>query len=198
VAEQGRVRWKRFILIFAPVATMTSLLIGATAQGVISATFVVSGDSFKLYTGELRGQGFALTGGVVHDKKGHVIPVIPLGVRRAIATDLCQSVLMKTPLGSVTFRLTGGQGGNEVTVNNLVIDVAAWQSAALLRDIEMGRDASTLDEVPGVAGPAGAFGGQGRTITIRDVRIAARAVTASTFSLPDLGLKAVRGEHECF
>ena len=57
MAEQGRVRWKRFGLTLVPVAAMTSLLIGATAQGVIGATgFVVSSNSFKLFAGgELRG-----------------------------------------------------------------------------------------------------------------------------------------------
>ncbi|MFI7617627.1 DUF6230 family protein [Nonomuraea terrae] len=198
MAEQGRVRWRRFALVFAPVAVMTSLLIGATAQGVIGATFVVSGDTFKIYSGELRGQGFALAGDVVRDKKGRLIPVIATGVRKAVISDLCQSVLAKTPVGTVTIRITGGQHGNKVTVENLVIDVAAAQSAATLRDIELGRDASTLDEVPGVRGPAGSFGGQGRSLTLSDVRLSAWAVTAATFSLPDLGLKMVRGAHECF
>ncbi|MEU7891953.1 DUF6230 family protein [Nonomuraea sp. NPDC049152] len=198
MAEQGRVRWKRFALIFAPVAAMTSLLVGATAQGVIGATFVVSGDTFKLFTGELRGQGFALAGGVVRNKKGQVIPVVVTGIRRAVATDLCQSVLMKTPLGAVTVRITGGQGGNQVTVEDMVVDVAAAQSAATLQDIELGRDASTLDEVPGVRGPAGTFGGQGRALTLRNVKLSAWAVTAATFSLPDLTMKVLSGEHECF
>lgn len=198
MAEQGRVRWKRFALIFAPVAVTTSLLIGATAQGVIGATFVVSGDTFKLFTGELRGQGFSLAGGAVRNKKGQVIPVIVTGIRRAVATDLCQSVLMKTPMGAVTVRITGGKAGNEVTVENMVIDVAALQSAASLRDIELGRDASTLDEVAGVRGPAGTFGGQGRALTLRNVRLSAWAVTAATFSLPDLSMRLLPGEHECF
>ncbi|MEV8634180.1 DUF6230 family protein [Streptosporangium sp. NPDC051023] len=198
MAERGRVRWKRFFLIFTPVAVVTSLLVGATAQGVIGATFVVSGDTFKLFTGELRGQDFTLAGGVVRTKKGQVIPVIVTGVRRAVATDLCTSALVRTPAGTITIRITGGRDGNEVTIEDLVIDVAAAQSAATLRDVELGRDASTLDGVPAARGPAGSFGGQSSTFTLRNTRLSAWAVTAATLSLPDLGLKVLRGEHECF
>ncbi|MFF4987015.1 DUF6230 family protein [Streptosporangium saharense] len=198
MAEQGRVRWRRFLLILVPVAVTTSLLVGAVAQGVVGATFVVSGDAFKLFTEELRGQGFTLSVGVVRNKKGQTIPVIVTGVRRATARGLCQSALVRTPVGTVTIRITGGQDGNEVTIENMVIDVAGAQSAATLRDVELGRDASTLDWVPSARGPAGTFGGQSRTFTLHDVRLSAWAVTAATLSLPDLGLKVLRGEHECF
>ncbi|TYB50761.1 cholesterol esterase [Nonomuraea sp. PA05] len=198
MAEQGRVRWKRFAWIFAPVAAMTSLLVGATAQGVIGATFVVSGRSFKLFAGELRGQGFALSSDVVRTRKDRRIPVITTGVRRAVVTGLCQSALVKTPLGTVTIVLTGGRGGNVVTIDDLVIDVAVGQTAATLRDLELNRDAGTLDEVPDARGPAGTFGGQASAVTLRNVRLDAWAATAATFSLPDLGMKVLRGEHECF
>ncbi|MGP3937175.1 DUF6230 family protein [Nonomuraea sp. KM88] len=198
MAELGRVRWKRFGLMLVPVTAMTSLLVGATAQGVIGATFVVSGRSFKLFAGELRGQGFSLATDVDRTKKGQLIPVIVAGVRRAAVSELCSSALVKTPVGTVTLRLTGGQAGNEVNIDNLVIDVVAGQTAASIRDLELGRDASTLDEVPAGRGPAGTFGGQARVVTLRNVRLGARAVTAATFSLPDLGLKITRGAHECW
>lgn len=198
MAARGRVRWRRFALIFTPAVAVAALLVGATAQGVIGASFVVSGDTFKLATAELRGQGFALAGGVVRNAKGQVIPVVKTGIRRAVATGLCQSVLIRSPLGSVTVRLTGGLGGNEVTVENMVVDVAVARTAATLTGIQLGRDAGTLDAVPGLRGPVGTFGGQGRTITLRDVRLQAWAVTAATFSLPDLTMKVIPGVHECF
>lgn len=198
MAEVGRVRWKRFVLSLVPVAVTTSALVGATAQGVIGATFVVSGSSFKLYTGELRGQGFTLAPNVVRNKKGRTIPVITTGIRRSVSADLCQSVLMESPLGTVTLRITGGQGGNRVTVENMVIDVAEWQSGATFLGMQLGRDASTLTEVPGGRGPAGVFGSQGRALTLRDVRLTGWAVTAATFSLPDFELDVIPGDHECF
>jgi hypothetical protein len=198
MAEQGRVRWKRFGLILVPVAAMTSLLIGATAHGVIAATFVISGNGFKLFAGELRGQGFSLATDVDRTRKGRLVPVIVAGVRRAAVTELCSSALVKTPVGTVTLRLTGGQGGNEVNIDNLVIDVTAGQNAASIRDLELGRDAGTLDEVPAGRGPAGTFGGQARVVTLHNVRLDARAVTAATFSLPDLGLRLSRGVYECY
>ncbi|AQZ71069.1 hypothetical protein BKM31_42330 [[Actinomadura] parvosata subsp. kistnae] len=198
MAEQGRVRWKRFAVILAPVAVVTSVVVGATAQGVIGATFVVAGSAFKLSVGELRGQGFAMTGGVVENRAGRSIPVIATGVRRAVVTDLCQSVLVRTPFGPVTMRLTGGRGGNVVTIDDLVLDVETGRTGADLRALELGRDAATLDEVPGLRGPAGAFGSQASAVTLRDLRLSPRAATAATFRLPDLGLDVVRGERECF
>ncbi|MGW4791023.1 DUF6230 family protein [Nonomuraea sp. NPDC004297] len=198
MAEQGRVRWKRFAWILVPVTALTGLLVGATAQGVIGATFVVSGRSFKLFSGELRGQGFTLATGVDRTKKGRLIPVIVAGIRRATVSDLCTSALVKTPLGTVTLRLTGARDGNVASIDDLVIDVALGQTAASIRDLELGRDASTLDEVPDGRGPAGTFGGQARSVTLHNVRLSAWAATAATFSLPDLRLNIVRGEQECF
>ncbi|MBB6556279.1 DUF6230 family protein [Nonomuraea rubra] len=198
MAEQGRVRWKRFALIFAPVTVMTSLLVGATAQGVIGATFVVSGNAFKLAVGELRGQGFTLASDLVETRKGRKIPVIATGVRHAVVTDLCQSALVRTPMGTITILLTGGRAGNVVTIDDLVIELETGRTAAYLRDLELGRDAATLDQVPGFGGPPGSFGSQARAVTLRNVRLSPRAATAATFSLPDLSLDAVRGERECY
>ncbi|RBQ11632.1 hypothetical protein DP939_45025 [Spongiactinospora rosea] len=115
MAEQGCVRWKRFGLIFVPVAAVTSLLVGATAQGVIGATFVVSGNSFKLFAGELRGQGFTLAGGMDRTGTGRAVPVIVSDIRRAAVTGLCTSALVRSPIGTVTMRLTGGQGATRWT-----------------------------------------------------------------------------------
>ncbi|MFE3452872.1 DUF6230 family protein [Nonomuraea sp. NPDC059194] len=196
MAEQGRVRWKRFALIFTPVVAMASLLVGATAQGAIGASFVVAGSTFKLFAGELRAQGFTLAEGVVHDIKGRTIPVIVTGIGRAQVTDLCQSAVVKSPLGAVTVTITGGLEA-PVTVENMVIDTAVARADATINDLELGRDASTLD-VPAARGPAGTFGAQGRTVTLRDVRLTAWAVTAATFRLPDLKLSLRAGEHECF
>ncbi|RBQ20707.1 cholesterol esterase [Spongiactinospora rosea] len=199
MAEQGCVRWKRFGLILVPVAAMTSLLIAATAQGVIGATFVVSGDSFKLFARELRGQGFTLAGGMDRTRRGQAVPVIVSGIRRATVVELCTSALVRTPIGVVTMRLTGGEGGNEVGIDNLVIDVEMGQTAASIRDLELGRDAGSLDAVPGgPGGPAGTFGSQARVVTLRNVRLGAWAVTAATFSLPDLRLRVLRGTYECY
>lgn len=125
MVEQGRVRWKRFALVFTPVVALTLLLVGATTEGAIGATFVVSSSTFKLFTGELRAQGFTLAGGVDHDIKGRAIPVLLTGIRRAEVFDLCQSVVLKTPLGAVTARITGGRGDAPVVAEDLVIDAAA-------------------------------------------------------------------------
>ncbi|RBQ11633.1 hypothetical protein DP939_45030 [Spongiactinospora rosea] len=83
-------------------------------------------------------------------------------------------------------------------IDDLVIDVAVGQTAASIRDLELGRDAGTLDEVPSGGGPAGTFGSQARVVTLRNVRLGAWAVTAATFSLSDLHLRVLPGTHECY
>ncbi|MEU4698726.1 DUF6230 family protein [Nonomuraea dietziae] len=198
MVEQGRVRWKRFALVFTPVVALTSLLVGATTEGAIGATFVVSSSTFKLFTGELRAQGFTLAGGVDRDIKGRAIPVLLTGIRRAEVFDLCQSVVLKTPLGAVTVRITGGRGDAPVVAEDLVIDASAARAAAAFNDIQLGRDASTLDAPPGARGPAGTFGAQSRTVVLRNVRLTAWAVTAGTFTLPDLALSLQVGDNPCF
>lgn len=198
MVEQGRVRWKRFALVFTPVVALTLLLVGATTEGAIGATFVVSSSTFKLFTGELRAQGFTLAGGVDHDIKGRAIPVLLTGIRRAEVFDLCQSVVLKTPLGAVTARITGGRGDAPVVAEDLVIDAAAARAAAAFKDIQLGRDAGTLDAPAGARGPAGTFGAQSRTVVLRNVRLTAWAVTAGTFILPDLALSLQTGDRPCF
>ncbi|WP_406315010.1 DUF6230 family protein [Streptosporangium sp. NBC_01639] len=198
MVEQGRVRWKRFALAFTLVLTTTSLLVGATVQGAIGVTFVVSSSTFKLFAGEFRAQGFTLAVGIDRDIKGRLIPVLVTGVRRAEVFDLCTSAILKTPLGAVTLRITGGRGDEPVVATDLVIDAAAAQAAAFFNDIQLGRDASTLDAVPGARGPAGSFGAQSRTAVLRDARLTAWAATAGTFSLPDLALTLQVGDHPCF
>jgi len=39
----GRVRWRRFALIFGPAAAVTAVLVGLPANGAIAASMSVSG-----------------------------------------------------------------------------------------------------------------------------------------------------------
>ncbi|MCT9928836.1 DUF6230 family protein [Planotetraspora sp. A-T 1434] len=196
--EQGQVRWRRFALVFVPALAVASVLVGATAEGAIGASFVVSGDTFKVSADKLQGQGFVQYGSLVENKKGQKIPVAVSGIRHATLTNMCQTVLVKSPVGKVTIRLTAGTGKDPVVAENMIVDAAQLQGNAVFTNIEAGRDAGTLDAVPGGEGQSGMFGQQARSVSMENFKQVSWAVNAATFKLPGLKLTVEPGAHECF
>ncbi|GAA2595987.1 DUF6230 family protein [Actinomadura fulvescens] len=189
-APLGRVRWKRLAAITAPAALGAGALIFMTAQGTIASSFAVSGSSFKVKADSLDGTGFVQYGGVDHESNGTKHPVQVSGIKNATIRNMCQSV----KVGPFTLRLTAGTGKTPVTARNLTLDVAQLDADAVFENIEIGRDASTLDKGPG-KGAAGMFGQQADEIHLTNVRQTAWATTAGTFRLADLSMKL--GD-ECF
>ncbi|GII53307.1 hypothetical protein Pth03_16960 [Planotetraspora thailandica] len=196
--ERGHVRWKRFALVFVPAAVVASVLVGATAEGAIGASFVVSGDTFKVSADKLQGQGFIQYGSLTQNKKGQKIPVAISGIRHATLTNMCQTVRVDSPVGDVTIKLTAGTGKNPVVAENMIVDASQLQGNAVFKNIQVGRDASTLDAVTGGAGPSGMFGQQATSVSITGFKQVSWAVNAATFKLPDLKLTVEPGDHECF
>ncbi|MEV3922317.1 DUF6230 family protein [Actinomadura coerulea] len=191
-AATGRVRWKRFAAIAAPAAVGAGALVLMTAQGAVASSFAVSGGSFKVSAASLTGQGFVQYGGVDESKDGAKHPVQISAIRSAQIRDMCQSV----KVGPFTLRLTAGTGDKPVEASDLVLDVEQLNADATFSDIEIGRDASTLDKGPdGARGPAGMFGQQASTVELRNVKQVAWATTAGTFKLNNLSMKLGA---ECF
>jgi hypothetical protein len=196
--EQGRVRWKRFALIFIPSTAVASLLLCATVQGAVGASFVVAGETIKVSADEIRAWGVSEFGDTVQTKDGSEHPVYVTALRRSEADNLCQSYLLRTPLGPVTIRLTGGTGGEPVRAENQVIYAIRLESHPRYTGLRFGRDASTLPSVPGVTGPTGAVGQYASTATVRHSRQLQLATSAWVLDVPDSSLRVLRGEHECF
>jgi hypothetical protein len=66
-------------------------------------------------------------------------------------------------------------------------------------NIEIGRDASTLNKGPnGAQGLQGLFSQQADRIVITDLRQVAWAANAGRFRLPNLRMNLVDGRDECF
>lgn len=91
----------------APAAVGAGALVFLTAQGAIAASFAVSGDSFKVAVDRLDGKGFVQYGGIDVSKDGVKHPVQVSAIREATIRGMCQSVLVKTPLGPLTVQRTG-------------------------------------------------------------------------------------------
>ncbi|MFD0692076.1 DUF6230 family protein [Actinomadura fibrosa] len=188
----GRVRWKRFAAIAAPAAIGAGALVFMTAQGAIASSFAVSGGSFKVSADSLDGQGFVQYGGTDGTKDGTKHPVQISGIKSAEIRNMCQSV----KVGPFTLRLTAGTGDTPVQASDLVLDVEQLNADATFSNIEIGRDASTLDKGPsGAKGPIGMFGQQADSIKLTNVKQVAWATTAGTFKLSDLSMKLGK---ECF
>jgi hypothetical protein len=193
----GRTRWRRFAALMAPATLAAGALIAFTAEGVLAASFAVSGQNFKVSAETLEADGFAQFGAVDAGVDGEHHPVAPAGIRSATLTKLCQSVLVPTPLGDMTLRITAGSS-KPVTATNLVLDADQLGGDATFTDIELGRDASTLDQVPGHTGPRGRFGQQAAKVSLTNLEVRAWKTTAGTFNLTGMKMVAKFGRDECF
>jgi hypothetical protein len=157
------------------------------SQGVLAASFTVSGTSFKISADGLRGSGFVLYGGAERtaDK---AVPVAVVGFRSVVLDNFCQSVfLSRVPLvGDVTLRMTS------TGMTDLGGDLT-------LITPELGVDAARLAKgPPGARGEPRSFGMQADEARAASPRMIAWSAAAQTISLKNLALSMRTGRHECF
>jgi hypothetical protein len=188
---RGKVNWRRFGAIILPSIAAAVALVVLTSQAVIAVSFSISGTPFTVAAKQLKGQGFEQFGvldhSVLKNLPGHTNQIVLTAnaIRSATLSHLCQSV----SLGAFTLRITAGDGSTPVTATDLVVDADQLSgSTASFTHINIGQDASTLNEVPGITGPAGVFAQQADTVVIDNLRQHAYATTAGTFTLPGFSL----------
>ncbi|HEX4059636.1 MAG TPA: DUF6230 family protein [Streptosporangiaceae bacterium] len=180
----GRVRWRRFAIVMVPAALVAAVLIGLTAKGAVAASFAVSGQQFTVTANSLSGTGFEQYGSTFKEANGKEQPVAVSVIRNATLVNLCQSVKVM----GVTLRITAGGGSTPVTASNLVVGATDLSGNATFHNINVGQDASTLDQA-GEAGQAGTFGQQASSVSITNVHQLAWSTTAGTFKLPGFHLQ---------
>jgi hypothetical protein len=185
------VRWKRFGAMFGITAVLTGTLVALTAEGVLAANFSISGMPFVVTATKLHGTGFEQYPTVDHmlddspwqGDDGPDKIVIVSAIQDGSLTKLCQSVDM----GGGFMKITAGDDGTDVTATKLIVDSDSIQGDASFGNINIGQDASTFDEVPGVKPDnAGIFGQQADEVTILNLRQNNYATTAAVFKLPHL------------
>ncbi|MFI2224815.1 MULTISPECIES: DUF6230 family protein [Streptomyces] len=195
---RARTNWKRSAALavpgFAALAGMALLM----AEGALAASFAVSGTSFQVSSSKLSSEGLASYVHTDRSVDGTAHPVALLGLGKATLTDICQSARVRTPVGTVVFKLTAGGDAGAVTAEHLVIDGEDLVGDARFGTAQIGRDASTLDEVSGVKGPAGAFGLQAGDIEVNGVRSHAWSATGGNFHLKGLKLDVSLDGAQCF
>lgn len=173
------------------------ILGAATTQGLLAASFAVSGDNFKISASRLEGTGFAQYGDVATSVDETSRPVGLSIIEEAELSDMCMSALLDLPIGKATLLIHAGEK-TPVTATNMVVDVEQLKGNASFSAIEIGRDASTLNKVSGPQGGAGAFALQSDTVTINDLTMVSWAVSSGTLRLSGLKLNVKPGTHECF
>ena len=198
---QGRVRWRRFVFALVPSLAIFGGVLALTAQGALASAFSISGQPFEVSANSLSGQGFQQFGTVDSTASKTPVVVAESQIGTATLTNLCQSVVTNIPLlGTYTLRITAGQGTTPVTATDLIVDANQLSgSTAIFQNIQIGRDASTLNQVGGVPlGTPGTFGQQATSVTIDNLRQVAYATSAGTFTLPGFSLNLSAGTHACF
>ncbi len=195
----GRVRWRKFALLTVPAIAVTAGLGIALAQGALAASFAVSGQQFKVSAASLEGEGFAQYGSVDVNARNELIPVAVTAIKEAKLHSLCQSVVTTLPMiGDISLNLTAGKK-NPVEASNLFVDATQLSGDAVFSNIEIGRDASTLDKGPAEAiGMQDLFAQQADTVNITDLHQTAWATNAGTFKLSGLSMNISKGKKECF
>ncbi|MER5731463.1 DUF6230 family protein [Streptomyces sp. NPDC002138] len=182
-----------------PAVAVTAGLGIALAQGALAASFAVSGQQFKVSAKSLEGEGFAQYGSVDVNARNELIPVAVTAIKEAKLHSLCQSVVTTLPLiGDISLNLTAGQK-DPVEASNLFVDATQLSGDAVFSNIEIGRDASTLDKGPTEAvGMQDLFAQQADSVAISDLHQTAWATNAGTFKLSGLNMSISKGKKECF
>jgi hypothetical protein len=200
--RRSRVRWLRFAAIALPSLAVSGLLLGLTAGGALASSFSISGQQFQVSADSLNGTGFEQFGTVDEEANHTPVAVTQTEISSAQITNLCQSVVATFPLGlgQFTLRITAGEGGTPVSASSLIIDANQLSSSsATFHNINIGQDASTLNDVPGApVGAAGTFGQESSDITISHLQQTALSTSAGTFTLPGFALSLKRGSNSCF
>ncbi|MFE1775445.1 DUF6230 family protein [Streptomyces sp. NPDC059008] len=168
------------------------------AQGVLASSFAVSGTHFQVSSGKLTSRGLASYVHTDHDADGGGHPVALLGIGKASLADICQSAQVKTPVGTVVFKLTAGGEAGPVSADSLVIDGEDLVGDARFGTAQIGRDASSLDAVPGVHGRKGAFGLQAGDIEVAGVKSHAWSATGGNFRLKGMRVSVSLDGAKCF
>jgi hypothetical protein len=207
----GKTRWRRFAVVMVPTLAVTAAVGVSVAQGALAASFSVSGTQFKVSASSLTGKGFTQYGtvDVQGNSKGATgeVPVAVSGFNSATINDLCQSVIIPTPLGDYTLTINaGGDPSNPVTATKLFIDMTDLKATtATFNNINIGVAAGTITNTTGDAvnpsdniGDGSGFAQEADSATLTGVQQTAWATSAGTFSLNGMHLNVASGDKPCF
>ncbi|MDQ4491101.1 DUF6230 family protein [Sinomonas sp. ASV486] len=196
IRSMGASHAGRIMLFAVPSAAAASLLMGGIAQGAVPVSFAVSGSQFQIGASRLEGTGFSQYAGVAKDTEGKDHPVAIANIKSATLSDLCQSVVTQTPLGTVGVLIKAGGGNNPASASDLQIGMTGLKGDSTFGKIRIGVDASTVNTA--AKGSAGDFAQDSDSITITNLQQTAWSTQASVFTLTGMSLDLTDGSKACF
>lgn len=186
----------RITLVAVPVGIIAASLLGGVAQGTVPVSFAVSGSQFQIGASQLEGTGFSQYAGVATDSEGVEHTVAIANIKSATLSDLCQSVITETPLGTVGVLIKAGGDGKPASASDLQIGMTGLKGDASFGQIRIGVDASTVNTE--AKGSAGDFAQDSDTISIANLQQTAWSTQASVFTLTGMTLELTDGSQGCF
>ncbi|MGV2984079.1 DUF6230 family protein [Microbacterium sp. AGC85] len=186
----------RVTLAAVPVGVVAALLLGGVAQGSVPVSFAVSGSQFQIGASQLEGTGFSQYAGVATDSEGGEHTVAIANIKSATLSDLCQSVITETPLGTVGVLIKAGGDGNPASASDLQIGMTGLKGDATFGNIRIGVDASTVTTE--AKGAAGDFAQDADTVSISNLQQTAWSTQAAVFTLTGMSLELTDGSEACF
>jgi len=186
----------RIVLAAVPVAVVSTVLLGGVAQGAVPVSFAISGSQFQISASQLEGTSFSQYAGVANDTAGNPHQVAIANIGSASLSDLCQSVVTETPMGTVGLMITAGGGGNPATATDLQIGMTDLKGDSTFGNIRIGVDASTVNTA--AKGEAGTFAQDSDTISISGLQQTAWSTQASVFTLNGMHVELTDGTKTCF
>jgi hypothetical protein len=192
-----------------PSVAATAAIGVAIGQGALAASFSVSGQEFKVTTDKLVGTGFSQYGALNDGAGGTKRPVAVSAFEHAEITNLCQSVVVPVPIfGDVTLKLNAGGNGENVSADNLYIDLDHLEADATFTNIDIGVSVNGINKGPKQKEPEdqrkvlpGSFAQQAETAVLTGVKQKAWATSAGTFKLSGLQMDVSKGsgpKKECY
>ncbi|RLK59196.1 DUF6230 family protein [Actinokineospora cianjurensis] len=197
-AERGRTRWGRTALVGVPALGAIAAITAAMAQGLLAASFAVSGVPITLTSQSVAGDGFA---GTVYNAGNQGVAYA--GFSSAQLSGLCAGAIPTVPIvGQVTFKITAGDADpatKELQASNLLLDAKNLSGNGVFTGLDLGVASNALSKGPAeVRKGAGDFGLQADTANIGNLRAdALSAQIAGSFKLDNLTLSIVPGAAGC-
>lgn len=180
----GPTNWARFGAVLAAASVMAFGLLSATAAGALPASIAVSGSLFKVSAEQVKQRGVSQYPGLSDQSDRH--EAIIATAEHVSMTRMCQSMLVPTPLGDVTMRVTAGQH-RPVTATSMVIDAQQLSADAEFTGLKVG-DTSGGETMRQAV----------RRLEMERFRMTAWTSSAGTFRMPGMKVSVEFGRHECF
>ncbi|MBB5158900.1 DUF6230 family protein [Saccharopolyspora phatthalungensis] len=191
-ARPGRTRKARFAMVLFANLLATGVLLVLTATSALPVSFNLSGLPFKVSAERFDSDGFLQIPRLENTPDGR----LPVGVTTVVSAEirgLCESVVIPSPAGPVTVRITAGKQA-PVTVKNLALNLTDLAGNTTFRELHLG------PRPPGHEDP-GAIGGilqRADSVSIDQLRVKTNTLAVGTMNLTDMRFKVVYGAEECF